>query len=113
MTEVDSAIKKGLRVYLCEREPPDKLLVFSVTTRAQSKANRAHQSPPEEPPTKAPPSEPPPAPNTLHMQPQAPAPDNGEIGLPDMEDDLLDQPIKLTRRPCTMKPSDIIWMARC
>ena len=73
MTEVDTAIK-GLRAYSCEREPPDKLLVFAVTTRAQSKADRARESPPEEPPTEAPPPEPPPMSNAPNMQTQAPAP---------------------------------------
>ena len=67
--------------------------MFAVTTRAQSKADHARESPPEEPPTEAPPPEPPPTSNAPHTQTQAPAPKDGEIGLPDMEDNLAAKPL--------------------
>ena len=110
LVDVKKEITKEMQTYSCVREPPDKSLVFAVTTRAQNRANQARETP-EEPPTEAPPPEPPPAPTTSHMHTQAPVLDNGEIGLPDMEDDIYDQPIKVAGRPCTMKPSKRDWEA--
>ena len=43
------------------------------------------------------------------MQSQAPAPNNGEIGLSNMEDNLFNQPIKVTGRLRTTKPSKRDW----
>ena len=108
MTEIDTTID-GLRIYSCEREPPDKLLVFAVTTHVPSKAEHARETPPEEPPTKAPPPEPVPTPNALHSQVQPPVPDNGEIERPDVEDNLFRQPIKVTGQSQTAKPSKKDW----
>ena len=42
-----------------------------------------------------------------------PAPKDGEIGLPDMEDNLFSQPIKVTGCPQTTKPSKRDWETLC
>ena len=47
------------------------------------------------------------------IQVQAPAVNNGEIGLPDMEDNLFNQPIKVTGHSQTSKPSERDWETLC
>ena len=113
LTKVDKAIKKNLQIYSCEHELPDKLLVFAVTTCVENKTDKARKMSPEEPPTEAPLPEPPPTATAPPMQSQAPVLDNGEIGLPDMENTLYNQPIKVTECPQTSKPSKRDWEALC
>ena len=96
LVDADKAIKKVLQTYLCERKPRDKLLVFAVTTGVQNKADKACKTPPEEPPTEAPPHEPLPTVTMPPIKSQVPVLNNGEIGLPDKEDNLYSQPIKVT-----------------
>ena len=111
LTKVDTAMKKTTN--LLERETPDKLFVFAVTTHVQNKADKVCEMPPEEPPTEVPPPEPPLTANVPSTQPQVPALNNGEIGLPDMEDNLFSQPIKVTGRPHTSKHNKRDWKTLC